>query len=156
MRISYMNDTNPTPEVVMKRAAIIFLAAVFLVPGVFARPSGQAVTAPDWQNVVGIWSLTVEADNYNIYLTLSLELAGDQVKGKMTEQSGMVPEVPLEGIEFDNENLKFVITAPSPPDGLNKVWKASFKVSGDKLEGAFFNEELGIAAAAAGTREKKI
>lgn len=140
----------------MKKAAIVLLAVTLLASGAFARPSDQAATAPDWQKVVGLWSLTVEGDGYNIYLTLSLELGEGLVKGKMTEQSGMIPEVPLEAVEFDNENLKFVITAPSPPDGLNKVWKASFKVSGDKLEGVFFNEELGIAAAATGTRENKL
>jgi len=140
----------------MRRAAIVLLAVPLLMSGAFARSSGQAATAPDWQKVVGLWSLTVEADSYSIYLMLSLELGEGLVKGKMTEQSGMIPEVPLEAIEFDNENLKFVITAPSPPDGLNKVWKASFKVSGDKLEGAFFNEELGIAAPVSGTREKKL
>lgn len=139
-----------------EKNAIVLLAVTLLASAALARPSGQVATATDWQKVIGIWSLTVEADSYNIYLTLSLELNEGLVKGKMTEQSGMIPEVPLEAVEFDNENLKFAITAPSPPDGLNKVWKASFKVFGDKLEGAFFNEELGIAAAATGTRENKL
>lgn len=140
----------------MKRTLTLVSAALCLLALSVPEARGvQAAAAPDWKKVLGVWSLTVDADSFYIYLTVSLELSDGQVKGKMTEQSGMIPEVQLEAVEFDNQDLKFMVTAPSPPDGLTKTWKGAFKVSEDRLEGAFFNEELGVAVPVTGAREKK-
>lgn len=118
--------------------------------------SGQQKTvAPDWKKVIGVWTLSIDGGGSYIYLNMKVEDVNGKIQGKLTEQSGMIPEVTLDELEFDNENLRFIITAPSPPDGMTRTWKAVFKIDEDRLDGVMVSEELNFAAPVSGNREKK-
>lgn len=109
---------------------------------------------PDYGKVLGSWDIEVEADGEYYYLSMKIEKTEDKLKGTISESSGTFTDVELEEIKFDGKNLTFGFTAPTPPDGYERLIKAEFEVGDNKLEGFLTIEDLGISASATATRKK--
>jgi hypothetical protein len=138
----------------MKKFEKLTLVAILAVLILFL--SGLAVAQEKKSNgkVIGEWKVEVNGNGQYYYLTMTITESGEKLSGSMSEQSGMFKDVPLANVEFDGQNFSFEITVASPPDGVEKMWQASFAVEEDKMEGTFSNDQVGSVSASA-AREKK-
>jgi hypothetical protein len=75
--------------------------------------------------------------------------------GAVSESQGTFTDLPVSNIVFDGENLNFEFTCATPPDGLERLVKAEFKVGVDTLDGTMSVPDLQAIAPATGTREKQ-
>jgi len=97
----------------------------------------------------------VDAGEEYYYLSMTIERSEGELKGTISESSGSFEDTPLSDIEFDGDTLIFGFTAPTPPDGYERLVTAEFKVGDNKLEGFFSLDDLGISAAATATKKDK-
>jgi len=109
--------------------------------------------AVDYEKILGKWDIEIDAEGEYYYLTLNLEKTNGELQGTISESSGFFMDVPLSEIEFDGTTLSFEFTAPTPPDGAERVLRAEFKVSDDMLEGTITIDDLGMTLVATGKRE---
>jgi len=117
--------------------------------------SAQTQVTPDYGKVLGSWDVEVNADGEYYYLVLSIEKSEEGLKGKISESTGAFSDVPLKEIQYDGQTFKFQFTSPTPPDGLERVVKAEFKVGDNKLEGIITLEDMGLSVSATATKKVK-
>lgn len=117
--------------------------------------SAQTQVTPDYGKILGSWDVEVNADGEYYYLTLSIEKSEEGLKGKVSESTGAFSDVPLKEIQYDGQTFKFQFTSPTPPDGLERVVKADFKVGDNKLEGTITVEDMGLSVPATATKKVK-
>lgn len=110
--------------------------------------------APDYGKIVGKWKIEVSADGEYYYLTLNLRNVEGTLEGTISESMGYFTDVPVSEIAFDGENLKFNFNSPTPPDGVERLVTAEFRVGVDVMDGVVNVVELGVSASATATREK--
>ena len=128
---------------------LILLAAVALAAPAQNTPPVKV----DNNKIVGNWSLEVNAGQEFYYLPLVLKVTAGKLEGTLSEQNGMFKDVPLTGIEFDGQTLKFEAKTPTPPDGAERPIKFDLKLASDKLEGLVSIVDLGISAAVTGAKK---
>ncbi len=104
------------------------------------------------QDLAGNWELVVEAEGMVINLNLVLVMENGVLTGKMSEPYGTFSDLPVAELKVEEDILSFILSAPSPPDGLTRTWKWELKVSGNELEGIVYNSEIGISASVRGKR----
>jgi hypothetical protein len=138
----------------MKNFGRLPLVTILVVLILCLSSSAVAQEKKSNAKVIGEWNVEVNGNGQYYYLTMTFAESGGKLSGTMSEQSGMFKDAPLTNIEFDGQNLSFEITVATPPDGLEKLWTASFAVGEDKMDGSFSNEQVGSVSASA-TREKK-
>jgi len=110
--------------------------------------------APDYGKILGKWKIEINADGEYYYLTLNLRSLNGTLEGTISESMGYFTDVPVSEVVFDGENLKFEFTSPTPPDGVERLVSAEFKVGVDVMDGVVNVVELGVSATATATREK--
>jgi len=110
--------------------------------------------APDYGKILGKWKIEINADGEYYYLTLNLRSVNGTLEGTISESMGYFTDVPISEVVFDGENLKFEFTSPTPPDGVERLVSAEFKVGADVMDGVVNVIELGVSATATATREK--
>lgn len=128
---------------------VIFFFMVWY--GSFGRAGQQT---PDYGKILGTWRIEVDADGESYHLTLNLKSVEGGLEGTISESMGYFSDVPVSKIVFDGENLSFEFNSPTPPDGMERLVSAEFKVGVDTMDGAVNVPELGVSATASGTREK--
>lgn len=121
----------------------------------FSSPAAQNQAAPDYGKILGIWDVEVNANGEYYYLTMNIEKSEEGLKGNVSESTGAFSDVPLKEIQYDGQTLKFQFTSPTPPDGLERLVKADFKVGDNKLEGTVAVEDMGISVPATATKKVK-
>ena len=138
----------------MKIAMKFGLIMILLTAVAFAAPGQTPPKAKvDYNKIVGNWSLEVNAGQEFYYLPLLLKVTAGKLEGTLSEQNGMFKDVPLTGIEFDGQTLKFEAKTPTPPDGAERPIKFDLKLASDKLEGLVSIVDLGISAAVTGAKK---
>jgi hypothetical protein len=108
----------------------------------------------DFGKILGDWSVNVDADGEYYYLSLHLEKDESGLKGTISESMASFTDSPLSNIEYDGQSLSFEFTAPTPPDGFERVVKVEFEVGEEEMEGYVVLEDLGFSAPASASREK--
>jgi hypothetical protein len=121
----------------------------------FSSPAAQNQAAPDYGKILGTWDVEVNANGEYYYLTMNIEKSEEGLKGKVSESTGAFSDVPLKEIQYDGQTLKFQFTSPTPPDGLERLVKADFKVGDNKLEGTVAVEDMGLSVPATATKKVK-
>jgi hypothetical protein len=137
----------------MKKIRLAGLTVLILCFMLGLSVFAQTQEKVDNSKSVGTWKLEVTAQGVYYYFIMVIEEAAGKLTGKGSEQSGMFKDIPLSNVSFDGETLTFEVTAPTPTDGIERAWKAAFKIEDDKFEGTLTNNELGTIGAT-GTREK--
>jgi len=132
----------------------VSVLSLFLIVS-FSSLLAQSQAAPDYGKILGTWDVEVDADGEYYYLTLNLEKSEQGLKGTVSESTGAFSDVPLQEIQYDGLTLKFQFTSPTPPDGLERLVKADFKVGDNKLEGTIAVEDIGISVPATATKKVK-
>jgi len=120
-----------------------------------SSPAAQNQAAPDYGKILGTWDVEVNANGEYYYLSVNIEKSEEGLKGKVSESTGAFSDVPLKEIQYDGQTLKFQFTSPTPPDGLERLVKADFKVGDNKLEGTVAVEDMGISVPATATKKVK-
>ena len=109
---------------------------------------------PDLAKVLGDWELEVDAGGEEYYyLSLLLEETDSLLTGVISESQGFFQDVPLSNIQYDGQVLSFEFTAPTPPDGQERLIAAEFTVGKDKMEGYLTLPELGVSAPTTAKRD---
>jgi hypothetical protein len=135
----------------MKPAGLIVLSLLFLL-GLAWQVAAQS-QKPDYDKIVGTWSLEVNAGNEYYYLTLELAVNEGKLGGRLSEQSGMFKDAPLLETAFDGQTLKYSVKIPTPPDGAERLVKSEMKLVDNKLDGAITVQDLEITAPVTGTKK---
>jgi hypothetical protein len=136
-----------------KWSTVSVLSLFLIIPFSFLLAQNQA--APDYGKILGTWDVEVNADGEFYYLTMNIEKSEEGLKGTVSESTGSFSDVPLKEIQYDGQSLKFQFTSPTPPDGLERLVKADFKVGDDKLEGTMAVEDMGLSVPATATKRVK-
>jgi hypothetical protein len=108
---------------------------------------------PNYDKIVGTWSLEVSAGNEYYYLTLELTVNEGKLGGKLSEQSGMFKDALLLEPAFDGQTLKYSVKIPTPPDGAERLVTSEMKLLDNKLEGTITVQDLEITAPVTGTKK---
>jgi len=132
----------------------VFLLSLFFI-SLLTLSSMKSQEAVDYGNILGNWEIEVDADGEYYYLTLILKMSDGELEGAISESTGYFSDVLLSDIEYDGANLRFEFTAPTPPDGYERVVRTEFEVGDNTLEGTMNVDDLGVSALATGKREDK-
>jgi hypothetical protein len=136
-----------------KWSTVSVLSLFLIIP--FSSLPAQNQAAPDYGKIIGTWDVEVNANGEFYYLTMNIEKAEEGLKGTVSESTGAFSDVPLKEIQYDGQTLKFQFTSPTPPDGLERLVKADFKVGDNKLEGTMAVEDMGLSVPATATKKVK-
>lgn len=131
-----------------------FVLSLFFI-FVLSLSSMKSQEAVDYGKILGTWEIEVEAEGEFYSLALILKMSDDELKGTISESTGYFSDVPLSNIEYDGSSLRFEYTAPTPPDGYERVIKTEFEVGDNTLEGTMSVDDLGVTVLATGKRENK-
>jgi hypothetical protein len=132
----------------------IFAVGLFLVLALFSYPH-QAQAKADYGQILGTWKVEIDAGEQFYYLALVLKVSEGKLEGTVSESQGSFTDVPLANILLDGDKLNFEFTCPTPPDGIERLVMAEFKVGVDKLEGTVSVPDIQAVVPATATREKK-
>jgi DNA-binding beta-propeller fold protein YncE len=138
----------------MAKWSTVSALSLFLIISFSSLPA-QNQAAPDYGKILGTWDVEVNADGEFYYLTMNIEKSEEGLKGTVSESTGAFSDVPLKEIQYDGQSLKFQFTSPTPPDGLERLVKADFKIGDNKLEGTMAVEDMGISVPATATKKVK-
>ncbi len=129
----------------MKKKVTLTLVVSFWL--LFNVPIMRGQETPDLAKILGDWELEVDAGGGEYYyLSLLLEEADSLLSGLISESQGFFSDVPLSNIQYDGQVLSFEFTAPTPPDGVERLIVAEFTVGDDRMEGYLTLPELGVSA----------
>jgi hypothetical protein len=132
----------------------VFVLSLFFI-SLLTLSSMRSQEAVDYGKILGNWEIEVDADGEYYYLTLILKMSDGELEGAISESTGYFSDVPISDIEYDGTNLRFEFTAPTPPDGYERVVRTEFEVGDNTLEGTMNLDDLGVSALATGKREDK-
>jgi len=121
---------------------LIFSMTLLLFSGTLAAQEKPALNP---QDLVGNWELTVEAGEMVITLKLTLAMENGTLTGKVSESYGTFAEVPVTDLKIENGTLSFILTVPSPPDGLTRPWTFELQVSGEEMGGIVYNNDIQVS-----------
>lgn len=127
----------------------LVLAALFL----FVLASAQEKT--DLSKVTGTWKIEIAAGENYYYLTMILKEAAGSLSGTISEATGLLIDAPLADILFDGASLSFTFNSPTPPDGLERLVKAEFKLVEGGLDGMVIVPSLDASAPAKAAKDSK-
>ena len=134
----------------LKKTTLIIFAVMVFTGSVFLTAAIQV----DHSKVVGDWEIELDAEGEYYYLSMSVKEEEGNLAGTISEASGFFVDVPMTDIVYDGENFNFQFTAPTPPDGMERIIKGEFKVGVDQMEGLIIVDDLGITAPAMAERNK--
>ena len=129
----------------------IFLAAA--LSALFIFSSGIAQEKADNSPILGKWKIEVDIDGQYYYVTMDLKEAAGKLEGTVSESQGMFTDKVLENVAFDGTTLSFEFNSPTPPDGLERLVKAEFKLVEGKLDGTMTAPSLGASVRATAAKE---
>lgn len=132
----------------------VFVLSLFFI-SLLSLSSMESQEAVDYGKILGNWEIEVDADGEYYYLTMILKMSDGELEGTISESTGYFSDVPLSDIEYDGTSLRFEFTAPTPPDGYERVVRTEFEVGDNTLEGTMDVDDLGVSALATGKREDK-
>jgi hypothetical protein len=135
----------------MKSSGLIVFVLLFLLG--FVWPAAGQGQKPNYDKIVGTWSLEVSAGNEYYYLTLELTVVEGKLGGKLSEQSGMFKDAPLLEPAFDGQTLKYSVKIPTPPDGAERLAKSEMKLVDDKLDGTLTVMDLEMTVPVTGKKK---
>jgi hypothetical protein len=128
-------------------------AFVFVFAALFLFVLGGAQEKPDLSKVTGTWKIEIAAGNDYYYLTMALKEEAGSLSGTVSESMGLFNDVQLADILFDGTNLSFTFNSPTPPDGLERLVKAEFKLIEGGLDGLMIVPSIDASAPAKATKE---
>ncbi len=134
-----------------KQSSLAVVALVFSV--VLAAPAVGQVQKPNYEKILGTWSLEINAGNEFYYLILELKASEGILAGTLSEQSGMFKDSPLLEATFDEQTLKYSAKVPTPPDGAERLVKFEMKLIDMKLDGAVTIQDMEMTAPVTGTKK---
>mgnify|MGYP000181161102 CR=1 FL=1 len=134
----------------LKKTTTILFALIIFTSSVFMAMMRQA----DHSKVVGDWEITIDAEGEYYYLSMPIIEEDGKLAGTVSEMNGFFVDIPITDIVYDGENFNFQFIAPTPPDGMERIIKAEFKLETDIMEGLIILEDLGISAPAVAERNK--
>jgi hypothetical protein len=138
----------------MAKWSTVSALSLFLILSLSSLPAQNQAT-PDYGKIIGTWDIEVNANGEYYYLTMNIEKSEQGLKGTVSESTGAFKDVPIKETQYDGQSFKFQFTSPTPPDGLERLVKADFKVGDNKLEGTMSVEDMGISVAATATKKVK-
>jgi len=85
-------------------------------------------------NLAGTWTgYTILGDGNRADFNLILEKAGETYTGKITDETGVIPEMTIKNVNFKNPNLSFEIDLPEGAE--TQLIKIELKLEADTLKG---------------------
>lgn len=103
------------------------IALVALIGGVFAQGKGD---------IVGTWTgYSFLGDGSRAEFILIVDKGSEGLTGKITSETGMIPEIVCRNIAFSDNKLTFDIDFPQDMDVV--LIKISLQLEGDTLKGAW-------------------
>mgnify|MGYP001592920051 CR=1 FL=1 len=135
----------------MKPSGLMAFVLLFLL-GLVWPAAGQG-QKPDYDKIVGTWSLEVSAGSEYYYLTLELTVNEGKLGGKLSEQSGMFKDAPLVEPGFEGQTLKYSVKIPTPPDGAERLVKSEMKLVDNRLEGTLTVQDMEMTVPVTGTKK---
>ena len=121
----------------MKKNCAILLGAALVVLAAFA--AAQLPEKPK-VDLTGTWAgFAITGDGSRIEVSLVLEKAGETYSGKITSETGQVPDMVIKNVAFKDPTLTFEIDLPNGAG--TQVIKIELKREGDTLKGSWVDEE---------------
>jgi len=106
--------------------AVLALAAT--MPALAQKPANI--------NLAGTWTgYTLLGDGNRADINLTLENAGDTYAGKITEGTGMIPEMQVKNVTFKDSVLDFEVDLPDSNG--TRLIKIELKYEADTLKGSW-------------------
>jgi len=132
----------------MKKRTFFRNLAILTTLLAVAFPLRAVQTAPE--ALAGTWSVEVYVETEVYYLTLTLRAAaGGGLEGTVSESYGSFTDVSIGEVKYEDANLSFQISAPTPPDGLERTVSFDFAVKDEaSMEGTLGVPDLGVAGRA--------
>jgi len=121
----------------MKRPTILLCGAALLLLVAFA--SAQQPGKPK-VDLSGTWAgYAITGDGNRAEFNLVLEKAGETYSGKITSETGQIPDMVIKNVAFKDPDLTFEIDLPNGPG--TQLIKVELKREGDTLKGNWVDEE---------------
>ena len=87
-------------------------------------------------NLAGTWTgYTILGDGNRADFNLILEKAGETYTGKITDETGVIPEMTIKNVSFKNPTLSFEIDLPEGAE--TRLIKIELKLEADTLKGSW-------------------
>ncbi len=121
----------------MKRSSAILCGAALLVLAAFATAQQPGKPKVD---LSGTWAgYAIVGDGSRAEVSLVLEKAGETYSGKITSETGQVPDMAIKNVAFKDPTLTFEVDLPNGPG--TQLIKIELKREGDTLKGSWVDEE---------------
>jgi hypothetical protein len=129
------------------------ILAAAVLSALFVLTPGMAQENVDNSGVLGKWKIEIYADGQYYYLTMELTEAEGKLEGTVSESQGTFTDRALENEAFDGTTLSFEFNSPTPPDGLERLLRAEFKLLEGKLDGTITVPAMGVTVRATAAKE---
>ncbi|MGA2532794.1 MAG: hypothetical protein ABSG19_07115 [Candidatus Aminicenantales bacterium] len=120
----------------MRKTSLILALAVLALAAAasaFAQKAGEV-------NLAGTWTgYTILGDGNRADFNLILEKAGETYTGKITDETGVIPEMTIKNVSFKNPTLSFEIELPEGAE--TRLIKIELKLEADTLKGSWVDPD---------------
>jgi hypothetical protein len=110
----------------------VLAVALALAPA-FAQTAGKVDLSGTWTGY------TILGDGTRAEFSLILARAENTYAGKITDESGLIPEMQIKNVAFKDPDLSFEVDLPSGAE--TQLIKIGLKLGGDALKGSWLDEE---------------
>jgi hypothetical protein len=114
----------------------LFCAALALAAAAAQAPAQKAPAV----DLTGTWTgYTIIGDGSRADFSLILAKSGETYTGKITDETGVIPEMQIKNVVFKNPDLAFEIDFPNGT--ATQLIKIELKLEGESLKGGWVDEE---------------
>jgi hypothetical protein len=137
----------------MKKILRLSLPVVLAMTLTAAASAPQTQEKVDYGKILGTWTLDMDFNGNPFSMTLEMKMVEDKLGGVISDQMGMLNNVPLSQVQFDGQTLKSEIKVAMPPDNVERVIKLEAKLAEGKLQGTLLVADFGMAMPFTGTKK---
>ncbi len=138
-----------------RKGTVLAAIGLFLILGFLSLPSlGQEKSPAD--KVADTWKITIDAGEGGYYfLDMILSLVEGELRGTISESMGAFSDIPLAKILLNENVLSFEFRSVTPPDGVERLITAEYKINEDRMDGQVSLPDLGMVIPSTAERVKK-
>jgi hypothetical protein len=120
----------------MRKTSLILALGVLIVATAAPVVAQQA----EKMNLAGTWTgYSILGDGNRADFNLILEKAGETYTGKITDETGVIPEMTIKNVSFKNPTLSFEIELPDAAG--TRLIKIELKLEGETLKGSWVDPD---------------
>ena len=125
----------------MKKACAILCGTALLLLAALAPALAQQPGKPK-VDLTGTWTgFTFLGDGSRAEFSLTLAKMETSYAGKITDETGQIPEMQIKNVAFKNPDLTFEIDFPN--GAATQLIRITLKLEGETLKGSWLDEEGG-------------